>query len=40
VDKAALAFEEFGRVTFFGAPDLVRFLSSRGLPRATHMLDV
>jgi hypothetical protein len=40
VDKAALAFEEFGRVTYFGAPDLVHFLSARGLPRPTHTLDI
>jgi hypothetical protein len=41
VDKAALAFEEGGRVTFFGPPDLVRYLvSRRGVPRWTHTLDV
>jgi hypothetical protein len=40
VDKAALAFEESGRPTFFGTPDLVKYLSSRGVPRWTHTLDV
>ncbi len=40
VDKAALAFQEFGRIKFFGTPDLVRYLSSRGVPRWTHTLDV
>jgi hypothetical protein len=40
VDKAALAFQESGRTTFFGTPDLVRYLSSRGVPRWTHTLDV
>jgi hypothetical protein len=40
VDKAALAFEEFGSVKFFGAPDLVQYLASRGVPRWTHTLDV
>lgn len=40
VDKAALAFEEGGRLTFFGTPDLVRYLVSRGVPRWTHTLDI
>lgn len=40
VDKAALAFEEFGEVRFFGTPDLVQYLASRGVPRWTHSLDV
>lgn len=40
VDKAALAFEEAGRTTYFGTPDLVRYLSSTGVGRWTHALDV
>ena len=40
VDKAALAFEEFGQINFFGAPDLVQYLAARGVPRWTHTLDV
>jgi hypothetical protein len=40
VDKAVLAFEEFGEVKFFGTPDLVQYLASRGVPRWTHTLDV
>lgn len=40
VDKAALAFEEHGRLTYFGPPDLVRYLASRGVGRWTHTLDV
>jgi hypothetical protein len=40
IDKAALAFAEFGRPTFFGTPDLVRFLSNNGVPRWTHWLDL
>ena len=40
VDKAALAFEEFGRLTYFGTPDLVKHLSSHGVGRWTHILDV
>ena len=41
VDKAALAFQESDRTTFFGTPDLVNYLSSRGgVPTWTHTLDV
>jgi hypothetical protein len=40
VDKAALAFQEAGRTKFFGTPDLVKYLASRGVPRWTHTLDV
>jgi hypothetical protein len=40
VDKAALAFKECGQIKFFGAPDLVRYLASLGVPRWTHTLDV
>ncbi len=40
IDKAALAFAEAGRTAYFGAPDLVRYLASRGVPRWTHTLDV
>jgi hypothetical protein len=40
VDKAALAFPESGRIRFFGTPDLVKYLASRGVPRWTHTLDV
>ena len=39
VDKAALAFTEFGRIRFFGTPDLVKYLAMRGVPRWTHTLD-
>lgn len=38
VDKAALAFSEGGRLTYYGTPDLVRFLSRRGISRWTHTL--
>jgi len=38
VDKSALAYMENGRLNFYGAPDLVRFLSNNGLPRWTHRL--
>ena len=40
VDKAALAFQDAGRTTYFGTPDLVRYLSSSGVGRWTHTLDV
>jgi hypothetical protein len=41
VDKATLAFQESGRTTFFGTPDLVKYLSSRGgVSTWTHTLDV
>lgn len=39
VEKSALAFMEFGKVTYFGAPDLVRYLSSGWIPFWTHTLD-
>jgi hypothetical protein len=40
VDKAALAFIEAGDLTFFGSPDLVRYLVKNGLPEWTHTIDV
>ena len=40
VDKAALIYQEGGPTRFFGTPDLVKFLASRGVPRFTHTLDV
>lgn len=38
VDKSALAFSECGRLTFFGTPDLVRYLSSGWVPQWTHTI--
>jgi hypothetical protein len=41
VDKAALAFTEHGRLTFYGTSDLVRYLSKHPLGlRWTHKIDV
>ena len=41
VDKAALAFTRNGRLTFYGTPDLVRYLKRRpGVLRWTHELTV
>jgi hypothetical protein len=40
VEKAALAYEEFGRIKFYGNIDLVNYLSNAGLPNWTHWMDV
>jgi len=40
VDKAALAYRENGRNMFYGAGDLVNYLSNNGVPRWTHYLDI
>ena len=41
VDKAALAFNEGGRTSFYGTADLVRYLASLGgVPKWTHTLDI
>jgi hypothetical protein len=40
VDKAALAFQEAGRTTYFDTADFVRYLASNGVGRWTHTLDV
>jgi len=40
VDKAALAFSEGGRRTYYGTPDLVRYLSNHGISHWTHTLRV
>jgi hypothetical protein len=40
IDKSALAFNEGGRVRYYGTPDLVRYLASNGVARWTHSLDV
>jgi hypothetical protein len=40
VDKAALVLEDCGRRTYFGTPDLVRYLSSHGVSCWTHTLEV
>lgn len=38
VDKAALAYSRGRRIEFYGTPDLVRFLSTSGLPSWTHRI--
>lgn len=40
VDKAALAFMQAGRPSFYGTRDLVDFLVANGVPRWTHTLEV
>lgn len=40
VDQSALAFSSGGGVQFFGDPSLVAYLSSVGVPRWTHSLDM
>ena len=39
IDKAALAFCQGNSTTFYGTPDLVRYLQHRGVPRWTHVID-
>lgn len=40
IDQSALAFMENGQVKFYGTPNLVKYLSSAGIPRWTHEIDV
>lgn len=40
VDQSALAFNENGRIKFFGSKHLVDYLSHRGVPSWTHKLSV
>ncbi|MFA1731671.1 hypothetical protein [Xanthomonas campestris] len=39
VDQSALAFNQNGRLQFFGDKNLVDFLSKNGLPNWTHSID-
>lgn len=40
VEKAALAYSEFGQLKFYGTPDLVRYLTTAFQPQWTHSIDV
>lgn len=40
IDKAALAYKNGSRVQYYGTPDLVKYLASRGVDRWTHRLEV
>jgi hypothetical protein len=39
IDQSALAFNQSGRIQFYGTPNLVEHLSRSGLPRWTHSID-
>ena len=39
IDQSALAFNEGGRVKFYGSRNLVDYLSRSGLPQWTHWID-
>lgn len=39
IDQAALAFNENGRIKFYGSKSLVDYLAHRGLPQWTHSID-
>jgi len=39
IDQSALAFEENGRLKFYGTKSLVDYLAKAGLPRWTHTID-
>lgn len=39
IDQSALAFNENGRLKFYGTKNLVSYLSNNGLPRWTHAID-
>jgi hypothetical protein len=39
IDKAALAFRQGSGIVFYGAPDLVRYLQTVGVPGWTHTID-
>lgn len=40
IDQAALAFNENGRIKFYGSKNLVDHLARSGLPQWTHSIDV
>ncbi len=40
ISRETVAYHEAGRTRFFGTPDLVKYLASRGVPHWTHTLDV
>lgn len=39
IDQSALAFQEHGRIKFFGDIKLVEYLSKTGVPRWTHTIN-
>jgi hypothetical protein len=40
VEQSALAFEQHGRIQFYGDKNLVSYLSRSGVPQWTHEIDV
>lgn len=40
IDQSALAYNQNGRIHFYGTKNLVDYLSKRGLPQWTHNIDV
>ncbi|MCQ8181128.1 hypothetical protein NP603_08410 [Methylomonas sp. SURF-1] len=40
VDQSALAYNQNGRIKFYGSKNLVDYLSHGGVPRWTHTIDV
>ncbi|RRH85118.1 hypothetical protein EH244_23220 [Variovorax beijingensis] len=39
IDQSALAYQESGRIKFFGDTKLVEYLAKSGAPRPTHWID-
>jgi len=39
IDQSALAFQEHGRIKFYGDSKLVEYLSKTGVPRWTHTIN-
>jgi hypothetical protein len=39
IDQSALAFQEAGRIKFFGDRKLVEYLTKAGVPRWTHTIN-
>lgn len=40
VEQSALAYQDGGRIRFFGTPTLVDYLSKMGVPSWTHEIEV
>jgi hypothetical protein len=40
IDKSALIYRVDGQVKFYGAPDIVTYLSKQRYPQWTHYLDI
>lgn len=40
IDQSALAFEQAGRIQFYGSRNLVQYLVNSGVPAWTHSIEV